>query len=269
MSAPGGRLTAREPSEWGLGHNRAVPHSPDPAALYPDVAAVGSLAAALRAEAEGCLDAVPVISSDSDPLRRAAVSSNLPHREPLQISAGLHERRWSIRGTEPFQGLPLLDGRTENLTEVARAARAWHDGAALDDIRRAVPFVRLTGRTEVPDHHPARLTESEWQSLRQEAAELDYAWRPSYQALIEAAYAEPALRALYPFTSHWALRFSATTRPDLTVVGPFLAAGSDGTYSLGRGIVTPDLGQFATAHEAVALAVQHLPSGLGPVTLGG
>ncbi|MFF4692453.1 DUF6193 family natural product biosynthesis protein [Streptomyces sp. NPDC001307] len=30
-----------------------------------------------------------------------------------------------------------------------------------------------------------------------------------------------------------------------------------------------DLGQFATAHEAVALAVRRLPSGLGPVTLGG
>ncbi|GEB57001.1 DUF6193 family natural product biosynthesis protein [Streptomyces gardneri] len=235
--------------------------------LYPDVAASGSLAAALRAEAESCLGAVPVTSSDSDPLRYAAVASTLPHREPLQINAWSHERRWSIRGTEPFQGLALLDGRTEDLTAVARAARAWHDGAALDDIRRAAPFVHLTGRSEVPDHHPARLTESEWQSMRQEAAELEYAWKEPYQALIEAAYAEPALRALYPFTSHWVLRFSATTRPHLTVVGPCLTAGSDGTYGLGRGIITPDLGRFDTAHEAVALAVRHLPSGLGPVTL--
>ncbi len=104
--------------------------------------------------------------------------------------------------------------------------------------------------------------------MRQKAAELEYTWKEPYQALIEAAYAEPALRALYPFTSHWALRFAATTRPDLTVVGPCLTAGSDGTFGLGRGIITPDLGRFATAHEAVALAVQHLPSGLGPVTLG-
>ncbi|MER5747974.1 DUF6193 family natural product biosynthesis protein [Streptomyces sp. NPDC002225] len=246
-----------------------MPNPPDPSALYPDVAAFGSLAAALRAEAEGCLGAAPVTSSHSDPLRHAAVASTLPHREPLQISAWSHERRWSIRGAEPFQGLALLDGRTENLTEIARAARAWHDGTSLDDIRRAVPFVHLTGRAEVPDHHPARLTESEWHSLRQEAAELEYPWSTSYQALIEAAYAAPALRALYPFTSHWALRFSATTRPDLTVVGPCLTAGSDGTYGLGRGFITPDLGRFATAHEAVALAVQHLPTGLGPVTLGG
>ncbi|MFC7263344.1 DUF6193 family natural product biosynthesis protein [Streptomyces lutosisoli] len=245
-----------------------MPTPPDPTVLYPDVAACGSLAAALQAEGEGCLGAVPVTSSDSEPLLHAAVASTLQHREPLQISAWRHERRWSIWGTEPFQSLPLINSTTDDLAEVAKAARAWHDGAVLNDIRRAAPFVHLTGRFEVPDLDPARLTESEWQGMRQEAAELEYVWQETYQALIEAAYAEPALRALYPFTSHWALRFSTTTRPRLTVVGPCLAAGSDGTYTVGTGIVTPDLGRFATAREAVALAVRQLPPGLGPVTLG-
>ncbi|MFJ9434816.1 DUF6193 family natural product biosynthesis protein [Streptomyces sp. NPDC101490] len=245
-----------------------MPTPPAPSALYPDIAAFGSLAAALRTVAEGCLGAVPVSSSDSDPLRHAAVDSALPHRGPLQISAWSYERRWAIRGTEPFQGLSLLDGETEDLARVARAARAWHDGEPLDDIRRAASFVRLTGRFEVPDHNPARLVESEWQHMRQEAVELEYTWQEQYQALIEAAYAEPALRALYPFTSHWALRFSGTTRPNLTVVGPCLQANSDGTYGLGRGFITPDFGVFTSAHEAVALAVRHLPSGLGSVTLG-
>ncbi|WP_433446734.1 DUF6193 family natural product biosynthesis protein [Streptomyces sp. CA-142005] len=129
--------------------------------------------------------------------------------------------------------------------------------------------MHLTGRFEVPDNDPARLAESEWQRMRQEASELEYVWHETYQALIEAAYAEPVLRALYPFTSHWALRFSTTTRPHLTVVGPCLTANSDGTYGVGRGFMGEDLGQFATAHEAVALAVRHLPPGLGPVTLGG
>ncbi|WDV56214.1 DUF6193 family natural product biosynthesis protein [Streptomyces coeruleorubidus] len=165
--------------------------------------------------------------------------------------------------------MPLIDGRTDDLAEVARAARAWHVGAALQDIRRAAAFVHLTGRFEVPDHDPARLTESEWQGMRQEAGELEYAWQETYQALIEAAYAEPALRALYPFTSHWSLRFSTTTRPRLTVIGPCLTAGSDGTYGVGRGFITPDLGLFTTAHEAVALAVRRLPTGLGPTALGG
>lgn len=245
----------------------AVPIPADPAVLYPDVVACGSLAAALRAE--GRLGALPVTPSDSAPLLHATVGSTLPHREPLQISAWLHERRWSICGTEPFQGVPLVDGVTDELTEVARAARAWHDGAELDDIRQVASFVHLTGRFEVPEPDPARLTESEWQGKRREADELEYAWRETYQAVVEAAHAEPALRALYPFTSHWALRFSTTTRPRLTVVGPSLTAGSDGTYGVGSGFVTPDLGLFATPHEAVAVAVRHLPSGLGPVALGG
>ncbi|WUD77141.1 DUF6193 family natural product biosynthesis protein [Streptomyces sp. NBC_00510] len=195
--------------------------------------------------------------------------STLPHREPLEISAWSYERRWSIRGTEPFQSLALIDGRTENLAEIATAARAWHDGAALHDIRRAAPFVHLTGRLEVPDHDPERLTESEWQGLRLEAAEMEYDWHETHQSLIEAAYAEPALRALYPFTSHWALRFSTTTRPRLTVVGPYLAAKGDGTYGVGRSIAKEDLGVFTTAKEAVALAVHHLPPGVAPVALGG
>ncbi|MFD5271523.1 DUF6193 family natural product biosynthesis protein [Streptomyces sp. NPDC058335] len=132
-----------------------------------------------------------------------------------------------------------------------------------------MPFVHLTGRFEVPDLDAARLVESEWQSMRVEAGELGYAWQETYQALIEAAHAEPALRALYPFTSHWVLRFSTTTRPRLTVVGPCLTAGSDGTYGVGTGFITPDHGLFATAHEAVAVAMRHMPSGLGPVTPGG
>ncbi|MEU5607619.1 DUF6193 family natural product biosynthesis protein [Streptomyces sparsogenes] len=244
--------------------------SPDPDVLYPDVAACGSLATALRAETEGCLGSVPVTSPDSAPLLHAAVESTVPYREPLQISAWLHERRWSIRGEEPFQRMALIDGRTDDLAEVARAARAWYDGASLDDIRRAAPFVHLTGRFEVSDGDPARLTESEWQSMRKEAGrELEYAWQGTYQTMIEAAHTEPALRALYPFTSHWVLRFSTATRPRLAVVGPCLTANSDNTYGVGRGIIGQDLGRFATVHEAVALAVRQLPSGLGPVVFGG
>ncbi|USQ85969.1 DUF6193 family natural product biosynthesis protein [Streptomyces phaeoluteigriseus] len=218
---------------------------------------------------DGCLGAVPVTSPDFAPLRHAAVASTLPHREPLAISAWSHKRRWSICGEEPFQSMPLIDGGTDDLAEVARAARAWHDGATLEDIRQAAPFVHLTGRFEVPDNDPARLTDSEWQGMRQEAAELEYAWQETYHNLIEAADADPALRALYPFTSHWALRFSTTTRPALTVVGPCLSANSDATYGVGRGLISEDLGQFATAQEAVAVAVRQLPPGLGPTTLGG
>ncbi|WP_399936533.1 DUF6193 family natural product biosynthesis protein [Streptomyces sp. BBFR25] len=121
----------------------------------------------------------------------------------------------------------------------------------------------------MPIHSAAdytRETESEWQLLRTEASELSYSWAPTYRSLIETAYAEPVLRSLYPFTSHWALRFSTTARPELTPTGPCLTANSDGTYGVGTGMLTPDLGLFAAPREAVALAVHHLPPGPEPLT---
>jgi hypothetical protein len=198
----------------------------------------------------------------------AVVGTSLPHRESLRVNAWVHKRRWSIRGTESFQSLALVDGETDDLAEVAEAARAWHDGVPLEEIRRAAPFVHLTGRFEVPDRDPVRVTQSEWQHLRREAEELEYPWRETHQDLIETAYAEPALRALYPFTSHWALRFATATRPRLTVVGPMLSARDDGTYGVRWSLLDNDLGPFATAREAVAEAVRHLPPGLGPVRIG-
>ncbi|MCX4985757.1 hypothetical protein [Streptomyces sp. NBC_00572] len=134
-----------------------MPTPPDPAVLYSGVAAFGSLAAALRAEWEGCLDAVPVTASVFAPLLEAAVATTVSHRKPLEISAWRSERRWSIRGTEPFQNLALVDGQTDDLAQVARAARAWHDGKSLEDICRTAAFVHPTGRFEVPDNDPARL----------------------------------------------------------------------------------------------------------------
>ncbi len=246
-----------------------MPTPVDPTVLYPDVAALDSLAAALVAAAEGRLTTVPVTSPEPEPLLHAAVGSVVPHRSALLISAWTHQRRWSIRGTDRFQGLPLVDGTTDDLAEVAKAARPWHDGTDLDGVREAASFAHLTGAFEVPDLDPARMAESEWHSLRREAAELSHPWAESYRTLVEAAHSAPALRALYPFTSHWALRFSTSTRPRMTVVGPCLTAGGDGTYRVSRGFGTPDLGRFATADEAVALAVRHLPPGLGPVVPGG
>ncbi|WP_371798240.1 DUF6193 family natural product biosynthesis protein [Streptomyces sp. NBC_01707] len=245
-----------------------MPIPPDPADLYPDVASHASLRAALHAVSEGCLATASMRSSESEPLTRVSVDCPLPHRNPLLISAWVHERRWSIRGTDSFQGLELVGGRAEQLKVVAAAALAWHNGEPLDALQQVAPFVHLSGRFEVPNLDPARLTASEWQHLRTEASELDYPWGPAYQALIEAAHAEPTLRRLYPFTSHWALRFSTTTRPDLTVVGPMLSARSIDHYTVSKSMMGNDGAQFSTPEDAVAAAVSELPFGLASVTLG-
>ncbi|PRH77452.1 hypothetical protein C6N75_20170, partial [Streptomyces solincola] len=119
---------------------------------------------------------------------------------------------------------------------------------------------------EVPDHDPARLAESECRQLRAEAGEVG---SPEYRALVEAAYEEPVLRGLYPFTSQWALRFSRTTRPGLDVVGPWLLTQSAGLYMVSEGPVWgSEWARAGSAREAVALAVRRVPRGVGPVAAG-
>ncbi|MGQ4379684.1 DUF6193 family natural product biosynthesis protein [Streptomyces sp. SAS_267] len=239
--------------------------SRDPAVLYPDIATEGSLAAALQAAADKDGLAVSFEASESNPLLHASVVSMVPHRTVLAISAWAVERRWSIRGCEPFQDMALVEGNTQDLAQVARAAQAWCDGVELAEIRCAAPFVHLTGRFEVPDNDPERLAESEWQHLRTEADEMDW---PEYRALIEAAYSEPTLRGLYPFTSHWTLRFSTSTRPRLTIVPLCLDAYRQKPYTLSTHYMGEVLAEATTAEEAVSMALSHLPSDFVAVTPG-
>lgn len=70
----------------------------------------------------------------------AAVDSTLPHRRALLISSSAIKRWWSIRGEGSIEYVPLIQGDTDDLTQVARAAQAWHDGVALTDIPQAAPF---------------------------------------------------------------------------------------------------------------------------------
>ncbi|AVT38717.1 DUF6193 family natural product biosynthesis protein [Plantactinospora sp. BB1] len=230
---------------------------PDPDVLYPEVAAHGSLAAALRAVAVEQGLSVPVSGTESRSMYNAVVPTAVPHREELRVSAWHAERQWAIWGGERAQGLPLIQGETLDLAQIVRAAQAWHDGVPLTGIARAAPFVRLTGRFEVPDGDPARLIESEWLCLRKEAAEVDW---PEHHALIEAAYAEPALRQYYPFKSHWTLRFSTSIRPKLTIVPVCILAGLGEDYTVSAGYRQQHLGETATAEDAVALAVRNLPA---------
>ncbi|MDX2294016.1 MULTISPECIES: DUF6193 family natural product biosynthesis protein [Streptomyces] len=244
-----------------------MPTPPEPAVLFPDIAAAGSLAAALRAVADGALDDVPLTSPDGGPLSSASAGSVLPHREAMRVSAWSHERKWSVSAAEPLLGLSLVHGVTDDLAQVAAALRAWHDGRTPDDVHAAAPFVRPSGRLELTDRDPARMAESEWRHLVAEAAALDAPFADAYRALVEAAYAEPRLRALYPFTSHWTLRFSAATRPFLDVVGPNLCCAREGGYRVAR-LMAEGGRHVATAPEAVAEGVRLLPEGLGPVRYG-
>ncbi|MFC4906871.1 DUF6193 family natural product biosynthesis protein [Actinomadura gamaensis] len=140
------------------------------------------------------------------------------------------------------------------MRELPRVIRGWAEGAPLEQIGQAASFDLLTGRFEVPDNNPTDVTASEWQWMRKEAATVGW---PQYQALIETAHAEPKLRKLYPYTSHWALGFAAA--PDvlyntLTFVSIESPRGT-GDYTIRQWSNGPPLHHVTTLAEAVAIAV--------------
>jgi hypothetical protein len=231
---------------------------PDPAVLYPDVAASGSLATRLQAVAADQGLSLSVAPTASDPLRHASVPSLVSHRQPLIVAAWHFERRWWISG-EANNGL-LVSGATDDLSDVPAVGHAWATGATLDKIDRVASFDLLTGRLEVPDGNPAGVIASEWQRMLKDA--LRSRW-PEYQALIEAAYAEPRLRRLYPYTSHWALSFSATPYP-FTPSFATLEASRGGDYTIRERWNGPALTQVPTPAEAISIAVARLPERLHP-----
>ncbi|MET9500018.1 DUF6193 family natural product biosynthesis protein [Streptomyces sp. NPDC006552] len=108
---------------------------------------------------------------------------------------------------------------------------------------------------------------AEWQVVREMDANL------IDKALVEAAYANSALRALFPLVSHGSLQFSRCTRfpwsQDLPSIFP-LFGGRFRVYRLHapRGSGQEQVGEADSAKEAVKLVASHLPAGCGPAVDG-
>lgn len=227
---------------------------PEPALLYPDIAAAGSLGSALRAAAAGLGIDLEVQVTASSPLMHAVVPSTQPHRAPMIVSGWSYEPQWSVSCREA-DGLPLLHGVTRDLGEIARLGQAWRAGVPLSGIAAVAPFVRPSGRFEVPDRDPSRVIASEWQHMLTDAAEAEW---PEYRSLVTAAYAEPRLQALYPYTSHYTMRFSPSPRPRLGDVPFVLEARRDGTFAVRDAFGGDLLLETGSAAAAVDFAVRRL-----------
>ncbi|WP_050374015.1 DUF6193 family natural product biosynthesis protein [Streptomyces acidiscabies] len=112
---------------------------------------------------------------------------------------------------------------------------------------------------------PADVVEARWESLR-----LSRQWRhavheirspgcpyPGIVPLLEAAAAQPRLRRLYPFTSHFALFFS--------VWAGSIEPLHNGRFKVRRRSPSAVIGEVETAEEAVAMVLELLPTGPEPV----
>ncbi|MFG2615799.1 DUF6193 family natural product biosynthesis protein [Streptomyces anulatus] len=88
-------------------------------------------------------------------------------------------------------------------------------------------------------------------------------------ALVEAAYTNPALRALFPLVSHGSLQFSRCTRFPWSQDLPSIFPHGERHFRVWRlheprGSGREQIGGAVTADEAVELVALHLPPGCGP-----
>ncbi|MFJ6088173.1 DUF6193 family natural product biosynthesis protein [Streptomyces sp. NPDC092369] len=120
---------------------------------------------------------------------------------------------------------------------------------------------------------PADVVEAHWQSLllswqwKQAVHQLRMPGRPYPRIvpLLEAAAAQPRLRRLYPFTSHFALLFSSSTSYPWTVQAGSIEPLDNGRFTVRRRSPVAVIGDVETAEEAVALLLELLPTGPEPV----
>ncbi|MFE4977734.1 DUF6193 family natural product biosynthesis protein [Kitasatospora sp. NPDC056651] len=104
---------------------------------------------------------------------------------------------------------------------------------------------------------------AEWQRLLGEARNADW---PEYRALVEAAFEEPVLRELYPYTSHWALSFA--TGPNVPFATPmFLSVQSpheSRLYTIKKSWNGPTLAEVDSPTAAIAFVLDRVPGFFGP-----
>lgn len=230
--------------------------------LYPELAAHGQLARAIEAAADLAVDLGTVSPNERDPRRSAHVDSRVPDRKPMAIGIGAVERWFLVIGWS--RGVQLVWGATPDLAQAVRAAAAWRRGACLDDIHEAAPFFKVSALARAHERGPADAVAERWRSLRGVLS-------PDERLLadlIEAAYAVPLLRQLFPYTSHLSLGFSTCTGFPYTDDIPRIDPGEHGGYVLRNRFLGDVIAEADDAESAIAILLTHLPAGVGPARAG-
>jgi len=184
---------------------------------YPDIAAAGDLATALRSRLAGY------------GTRSVSWSGAEVHAGDRFASVVMaeHERAFLVQMW--MRGVQMARGETPDLDDVAGAVRLFLAGAPVRRLASAWPFTRFDGFAEAYE--------------QSEHAAINYRWRQyldissttslsllDLHAFLLVASGEPRLRALFPFVSHLDLGFrrSVSGSPDDALA--WIRPHGDGRY---------------------------------------
>ncbi|MFD4527507.1 DUF6193 family natural product biosynthesis protein [Streptomyces sp. NPDC058470] len=231
--------------------------------FYPDVVEVGGLAAALERSAADLGVPLILVPGRKEIPDSVGIATTTPGRLPLLVFPRADARGFHVIGRA--REVDIVTGEVRELRHVVEAGALWAEGTPVPRMRQALPFLLYDPIAEAHERGPAAAVAAQWDRLKEKAA--DTPTFPEFGLLVEAAHAEPRLRQLFPFTSHWTVAFSSCTgRRYRTLVA--IAPYHGGQYFVLRHPNTGMLGEARTVEEAVALALAHLPDSVGPAVAG-
>ncbi|MFD7677686.1 DUF6193 family natural product biosynthesis protein [Streptomyces sp. NPDC060187] len=232
--------------------------------FYPDVVAAGGLAAALEQSAAGLGEPPLFVPGRKDIPGSVGIATTTPARLPLVVFQRTENRAFQVLGRAG--GVEIVSGVTRNLEDVVEAGAAWSTGVTVARMRETLRFLEFDPIAEAHERGPAAAVAAQWDLLREKAVGTPRF--SEFGSLIEAAHAEPRLRQLFPFISHWTIAFSSCTgRPyrEEIAISPQYGGGP---YIVLRHTNTGVYGEVRNAAEAVALALDHLSDSAGPAVAG-
>lgn len=227
------------------------------ARLYPEIGQAGSLRAAMQTALDQAGNGLTALLTSSPGWWDCATRTGEGDRH-VNTAAASEEHLFLMDFWD--RGVMMARATMGDLSAAAQAVGLWQAGSRLHELRADCPFVQYGPLAEA--HERGEAVEATWAMYRTTTA------RHVNHDLIEAAYAQPRLRALYPFHSHRTLNFSRCTGYPYTHDTPVIDPRPDGTYRVVWWRDRPAITEADNPHDAAALVVAHLPDDCGPAVAG-
>lgn len=226
---------------------------------YPELESAGDLRGMMQAAMDGAgFDSTVLSAPEPD---RQIIGARLDDGTwSVRIGLSLSERAFIMRFW--VHGVLMAGGSTADLAACAGAAGLWQCETTTRELRKVWPFV--SDDDFLADAYERDPVAYYWAVFRTQVTYLD-------RHLVEAAYAQPRLRILFPCSGMGTLHLSRCTRSPFSRDVPSICP-IDGRYLVLRSSHMPDgpseIGLVDTAGDAAALVVAYLPDGCGPAING-